>query len=76
MAMDAELLVERTFREVVLPLRVERVGKGLVPVRLKTPTGNRLLARRVDSKATEVAIRVGVIDRMAALAHPQSIRIF
>ncbi|CAN0627567.1 protein of unknown function [Burkholderia multivorans] len=31
-------------------------------------------ARRIDSQATEVAIRVGVLNRMADLARPQSIR--
>ncbi|KVW29246.1 transposase [Burkholderia ubonensis] len=43
--------------------------------RFKTLTGNRLWARRVDSQATEVAVRVGVINRMADLARPQSVRI-
>lgn len=43
--------------------------------RLKTLTGNRLWARRTDSQATEVAIRVGVLNRMADLARPQSVRI-
>ncbi|MNT44328.1 hypothetical protein D3C72_1808500 [compost metagenome] len=43
--------------------------------RLKTLTGNRLWAREVGSQATEVAIRVGVLNRMAALARPQSVRI-
>lgn len=44
-------------------------------VRLKTLTGNRLWARDVGSQATEVAIRVGVLIRTAALARPQSVRI-
>jgi Transposase DDE domain len=43
--------------------------------RLKTLTGNRLWARRIDSQATEVAIRVGVLNRMTALARPHSVRI-
>jgi hypothetical protein len=43
--------------------------------RYKTLTGNRLWARRIGSQATEMAIRVGVVNRMAALARPQSIRI-
>ncbi|CAN0619579.1 protein of unknown function [Burkholderia multivorans] len=43
--------------------------------RLKTATGNRLWARRTDSQATEVAIRVGVLNSMTALARPQSVRI-
>lgn len=43
--------------------------------RLKTLTGNCLWARRTDSQATEVAIGVGVINRMADLARPQSVRV-
>jgi hypothetical protein len=43
--------------------------------RLKTLTGNRLWARRIGSQATEVAIRVGVLNRMTALARPKSVRI-
>lgn len=43
--------------------------------RLKTLTGNRLWARRTDSQATEVAIRVGVLNRMVDLGRPQSVRI-
>ena len=43
--------------------------------RLKTLTGNCLWARRIGSQATEVAIRVGVLNRMTALARPQSARI-
>jgi hypothetical protein len=43
--------------------------------RYKTLTGNRLWARRIGSRATEMAIRVGVVNRMAALARPQSVRI-
>jgi len=43
--------------------------------RLKTLTGTRLWARCIGSQATEVAIRVGVLNRMTALARPQSARI-
>lgn len=43
--------------------------------RLKTLTGDSLWARRTDSQATEVAIRVGVLNRMADLARPQSVRV-
>ncbi|KAF1007380.1 MAG: hypothetical protein E5299_02049 [Burkholderia gladioli] len=42
----------------------------------KTLTGNCLWARHIDSQATEVSVRVGVvINRMADLARPQSVRI-
>lgn len=43
--------------------------------RLKTLTGPCLWARRTDTQATEVAVRVGVLNRMAELARPQSVRI-
>lgn len=43
--------------------------------RLKTLTGNRLWARCIGSQGTEVAIRVGVLNRMTVLARPQSVRI-
>ncbi|MFL9998173.1 IS5 family transposase [Paraburkholderia sediminicola] len=43
--------------------------------RLKKLTSNCLWARRICSQATEVAIRVGVLNRMTALARPQSVRI-
>ncbi|MEX3612349.1 MAG: IS5/IS1182 family transposase, partial [Burkholderia sp.] len=43
--------------------------------RFKTLTGNCLWARHTESQAAEVAIRVGVINRMADLARPQSVRI-
>ncbi|KAF1005688.1 MAG: hypothetical protein E5299_02230 [Burkholderia gladioli] len=33
--------------------------------RFKTLTGNCLWARHIDSQATEVSVRVGVINRMA-----------
>lgn len=40
--------------------------------RLKTLTGPTLWARSIGTQATEVAIRVGVLNRMAAIARPQS----
>ncbi|KAF1012182.1 MAG: hypothetical protein E5299_01240 [Burkholderia gladioli] len=46
--------------------------------RFKTLTGNCLWARHTDSQATEVSVRVGVINRMAgprSSAIPQSVRI-
>jgi len=43
--------------------------------RLKTLTGTRLWALCIGSQATEVAIRVGVLNRMTVLARPQSARI-
>ncbi|WP_197330913.1 IS5 family transposase [Ralstonia syzygii] len=43
--------------------------------RLKTLTGHSLWAREVRSQATEVAIRAGLLNRMAALARPQSVRV-
>ncbi|KAF1013601.1 MAG: IS5 family transposase [Burkholderia sp.] len=43
--------------------------------RFNALTGHCLWARHIDSQATEVAIRVGVINRMADLARPQSVRI-
>lgn len=43
--------------------------------RLKTLTGPCLWARRTDTQATEVAVRVGVLNRMAELSRPQSVRI-
>ncbi|MEX3612243.1 MAG: IS5/IS1182 family transposase, partial [Burkholderia sp.] len=43
--------------------------------RVKTLTGNCLWARHTESQATEVAIRVGVINRMADFARRQSVRI-
>ncbi|WP_321793981.1 IS5 family transposase [Burkholderia pyrrocinia] len=43
--------------------------------RLKTLTGHSLWARKVGSQATEVAIRAGVLNRMAVLARPQSVRV-
>ncbi|OAI75341.1 transposase, partial [Ralstonia solanacearum] len=44
-------------------------------VPLKVLTGPCLWARKIGSQATEVSIRVGVLNRMAALACPQSVRI-
>jgi hypothetical protein len=41
--------------------------------RYKTLTGNRLSARCIGSQATEVAIRVGIVNHMATLARPQSV---
>ena len=38
-------------------------------------TGPCLWAREIGSQATEVSIRVGVLNRMAAPAPPQSVRI-
>ncbi|CAM2178639.1 hypothetical protein BO443_30032 [Burkholderia orbicola] len=43
--------------------------------RLKTLTGPCLWARRTDTQATEITVRVGMLDRMAELARPQSVRI-
>ncbi len=43
--------------------------------RLKTLTGHSLWAREIGSQATEVAIRAGVLNRMVAIARPQSVRI-
>jgi len=43
--------------------------------RLKILTGSCLWAREIGSQATEVSIRAGVLNRMAALARPQSVRI-
>ncbi|MGF6637138.1 IS5 family transposase [Paraburkholderia sp. CI3] len=43
--------------------------------RLKVLTGACLWARETGSQATEVSIRAGVLNRMTALARPQSVRI-
>ncbi len=43
--------------------------------RLKILTGSCLWAREIGSQATEVSVRVGVLNRMAVLARPQSVRI-
>lgn len=43
--------------------------------RLKTLTGPRLWARRINSQSTEVSIRIGIINLMCAIARPQSLRI-
>jgi len=43
--------------------------------RLKVLSGRELAARTIDVQATEVAVRVGVLNRMTALARPQSVRI-
>ncbi|KAF1017896.1 MAG: IS5 family transposase ISBam3 [Burkholderia gladioli] len=41
----------------------------------KTLIGNCLWARHIDAQANEIAVRVGVINRIADLARPQSVRI-
>ncbi|MEX3548069.1 MAG: IS5/IS1182 family transposase, partial [Burkholderia sp.] len=43
--------------------------------RLKILTGSCLWAREIGSQATEVSVRVGVLNRMTALACPQSVHI-
>ncbi|KAF1016698.1 MAG: IS5 family transposase [Burkholderia sp.] len=43
--------------------------------RFKTLTVNCLWALHIDTQATEVAVRVGVLNRMADLARPQSVGI-
>lgn len=43
--------------------------------RLKVLTGRELAARTIGAQATEVAVRVAVLNRMTALARPQSVRI-
>src|SRR5471032_1960061 len=43
--------------------------------RLKVLTGRNLAARTIGAQATEVAIRVGMLNRMTSLARPQSVRI-
>jgi hypothetical protein len=43
--------------------------------RLKTLTGEKCWARRLGAQATEVAIRVDILNRMAAWARPCSVRI-
>ncbi|WP_322074879.1 IS5 family transposase [Burkholderia cepacia] len=43
--------------------------------RFKALTGPCLWARRTDTQATEVAVRVGVLNRLTELARPQSARI-
>ncbi|KAF1012015.1 MAG: hypothetical protein E5299_01271 [Burkholderia gladioli] len=41
--------------------------------RFQTLTGNCLWARHIDAQATGVAVRIGVINRMADLSRPQSV---
>lgn len=41
----------------------------------KTLMDDRLWARNVDVQDAEVAVRVGIINRMLVLAHPNSMRI-
>ncbi|KAF1007807.1 MAG: hypothetical protein E5299_02010 [Burkholderia gladioli] len=43
--------------------------------RFKTLTGHCLWARHIAAQATEIAVRVGVINRITDLARPQSFRI-
>lgn len=43
--------------------------------RLKTLTGTSLWARTTGSQVIEVAVRVGVLNRMTEFARPQSTRI-
>ena len=43
--------------------------------RFKTLTGDRLWTRYVDAQDAEVAVRVGIINRMLVLARPKSVRI-
>ena len=42
--------------------------------RFKTLRGDRLWARDVDVQDAEVAVRVGIINRMLVLARPKSVR--
>jgi hypothetical protein len=43
--------------------------------RFKTLTGDRLWARDIDVQDAEVAVRVGIINRMLVLARPNSVRV-
>jgi hypothetical protein len=43
--------------------------------RFKTLTGDRLWARHADAQDAEVAVRVGIINRMFEIARPKSVRI-
>ena len=43
--------------------------------RLKTLTGYRLWARDMDVQDAEVAVRVGILNRMMVLARPNSVRV-
>ncbi|KAF1015430.1 MAG: IS5 family transposase ISBam3 [Burkholderia gladioli] len=43
--------------------------------RFRALTGNCLWARHIDAQATEVAVRVGVINRMVDLARPRSVHV-
>ena len=43
--------------------------------RFKTLTGDRLWARDVQVQDAEVAVRVGIVNRMLVLARPKSVRI-
>jgi hypothetical protein len=42
----------------------------------KTLTGNCLSARRIGSQATEVAIRLGIVNHMATIARRQPVHIY
>ena len=46
-----------------------------VMCRFKTLTGDRLWARDVDVQDAEIAVRVSIINRMAMLTRPKSVRI-
>lgn len=43
--------------------------------RFKTLTGDRLWARDVDAQDAEVAVWVGILNRMMVLARPNSVRV-
>jgi hypothetical protein len=43
--------------------------------RYKTLTGDSVSARCIDSQATEISVRVGILNAMALLARPQSVRV-
>ena len=43
--------------------------------RFKTLTGDRLWARDVDAQDAELAVRVGIINRMVVLARPKSVQV-
>ena len=43
--------------------------------RFKTLAGDRLWARDVDVQDVQVAVRVGIINRMVVLARPKSVRV-
>ena len=43
--------------------------------RFKTLTGDKLWARNVKVQDAEVAVRVGIVNRMLVLARPKSTRV-